>query len=169
MRASDFGVDFNPAANALRVISDTGQNLRQPFASAGAATVVDTSLTTPPAPGTTTGVTGAAYTNNDLDSATATTLYDLATVPNQVAIQSPANSGTLAATGTTTVELAGDTGFDIYSTVRGGKAVELFPYAVNGGRLYDVALFNGQFDDAGRIGSDKKLVVTDLAIPLNQL
>ena len=27
-----FGVDFNPAANALRIISNTGQNLRQPFA-----------------------------------------------------------------------------------------------------------------------------------------
>ena len=27
-----FGVDFNPAANALRIISDTGQNLRLPFA-----------------------------------------------------------------------------------------------------------------------------------------
>ena len=26
------GVDFNPAANALRIISDTGQNLRHPFA-----------------------------------------------------------------------------------------------------------------------------------------
>ena len=27
-----FGVDFNPAANALRIISNTGQNLRHPFA-----------------------------------------------------------------------------------------------------------------------------------------
>jgi hypothetical protein len=40
----DFGVDFNPAANALRVVSDTGQNLRQPFAALPmlAATVADT-------------------------------------------------------------------------------------------------------------------------------
>jgi hypothetical protein len=36
LEGSSFGVDFNPAANALRLISDTGQNLRQPF-----ATVVD--------------------------------------------------------------------------------------------------------------------------------
>jgi len=168
LSGTSFGVDFNPAANALRVISDTGQNLRQPFATAGAATVADAPLTTPPAMGTTTGVTGAAYTNNDLDAATATTLYDLATATNQVVIQSPANAGTLASTGTTSVNLAGDTGLDIYSKVRNGKTVELFPYAVNGGRLYDVVLFNGQLKDAGRIGSGN-IVVKDLAIPLNQL
>ena len=42
--AATFGVDFNPAANALRVVSNTGQNLRQPFGSEDApvgATVVD--------------------------------------------------------------------------------------------------------------------------------
>ena len=66
------------------------------------------------------------------------------------------------------MDLAGDTGFDIYSKVRAGTAVELFPYAVNAGRLYDVVLFNGQLEDAGRIGSGA-FVVTDLAIPLNQL
>lgn len=83
-------------------------------------------------------------------------------------IQSPANAGTLAATGTTEVELEGDTGFDIYSKVEDGKTVDLFPYAVNDGRLYDVVLCNGQLEDAGRIGKGK-LVVTDLAIPLHQL
>lgn len=39
-----FGVDFNPAANALQVISNTGQNLRQPFGTGAAptgATVAD--------------------------------------------------------------------------------------------------------------------------------
>lgn len=168
LEGTSFGVDFNPAANALRVISDTGQNLRQPFATAGTPTAVDGRLSTPPTVGDTTGVTGAAYTNNDLDPATATTLYDLATATNQVVIQSPANAGTLAATGTTPVDLVGDTGFDIYSKVRDGQTVELFPYAVNGGRLYDVELFNGQLEDAGRIGRGD-VVVTDIAIPLDQL
>lgn len=167
LEGEDFGVDFNPAANALRVISDTGQNLRQPFAMAG-PTVADGRLTTPPTAGTTTGVTGAAYTNNDGDAGTATTLYDLATATDQVLLQSPANAGTLAATGTTGVDLKGDTGFDIYSEVRDDKAVALFPYAVNGGRLYDVVLFTGEFEDAGQIG-DGDVEVTDLAIPLDQL
>ena len=30
LSGTSFGVDFNPAANALRIISDTGQNLRHP-------------------------------------------------------------------------------------------------------------------------------------------
>jgi hypothetical protein len=38
-------------------------------------------------------VTGAAYTNNDDDPVTATTLFVLDTSRNQVAIQSPANAG----------------------------------------------------------------------------
>jgi hypothetical protein len=167
LQGQDFGVDFNPAANALRIVSDTGQNLRQPFATAGAATVADVPLSTPPAAGPTTGVTGAAYTNNDLDPATATTLYDLATATDQVVLQSPANAGTLAATGTARVDLTGDTGFDIHSDVRDGLAGELSAYAVNGGRLYRVVLTNGQLADVGRIGG-RDLLVTDLAIPLDQ-
>ena len=52
LEGTAFGVDFNPAANALRVISDTGQNLRQPFAMPDAQTVADTALTNPmPPPG----------------------------------------------------------------------------------------------------------------------
>jgi len=63
---TNFGVDSNPAANALRVVSDNGQNLRQSFAATPlAATVADTALTDPavaPATGTVpaTGVTAAA-------------------------------------------------------------------------------------------------------------
>lgn len=73
LSGTTFGVDFNPAANALRIVSDNGQNLRQPFATAGAATVADGSLSYAP-PAVASGINGAAYTNNDLDPNTATTL-----------------------------------------------------------------------------------------------
>jgi Domain of unknown function (DUF4394) len=83
-----FGVDFNPAANALRIISNTGQNLRQPFAAPG-MTQTDGNLNypglTPINPAL--GLTGAAYTNNDLDPNTGTTLFDIDTTLNQVVIQ----------------------------------------------------------------------------------
>ena len=36
--ATAFGVDFNPAANALRIVANSGQNLRQSFANLGTAT-----------------------------------------------------------------------------------------------------------------------------------
>ena len=46
------------------------------------------------------GLTGAAYTNNDLNQpSTATTLFDIDTTLDQVVIQSPPGNGILVATG----------------------------------------------------------------------
>ncbi|MDG4767036.1 DUF4394 domain-containing protein [Solwaraspora sp. WMMD406] len=165
-----FGVDFNPAADRLRIISDAGQNLRHDVNPDG-ATIEDGTLTYPPAPETATGLSGAAYTNNDLDPATATTLFDLDTNLNQVALQSPANSGQLAATGQLGVEPHPNAGFDIYSTVRDGRTVAVQGFAAldaNGHRsLYKINILTGAADKAGNF--PKKYNVTDLALPLNQL
>lgn len=51
LQGTRFGVDFNPAANRLRVISDTGQNLRHNIddPAAPTTTTVDGTLTYPPA------------------------------------------------------------------------------------------------------------------------
>lgn len=180
LEGSNFGVDFNPAANALRIVGDTGQNLRQPFAGAtdpdapNGATVVDGRLTNPataPATGTVpaNGVSGAAYTNNDLNADTGTVLYDIDTVLDQLDIQSPANAGTLALVGKLRADAGSDAGFDIYSTVRDGRSVAVQGWAtltVNGSsRLYFVNLATGQASDRGSFGRS----VTDLAIGLNQL
>ena len=162
LEGTAFGVDFNPAANALRVVSDTGQNLRQPFATPGAPTVADTPLTTPPTAGTTTGVTAAAYTNDDLDEATATTLFVLGTATDQVAVQSPANAGTLAATGKLGVDLTGDVGFDIAGTT--GYAV-VPGTGKDAGRstLHEVSLLTGKATARGTLDA----AVTDLALKLS--
>jgi hypothetical protein len=169
LSGTSFGVDFNPAANALRIVSDNGQNLRQPFATTDgptAPTVADTSLTYPPAAAT--GITAAAYTNNDLSPDTATTLFDLDTVLDQIAIQSPANAGTLAPTGKLGADAALDAGFDIYSTVRKDKAVALTAFATIGVAgtyaLYEIDLLTGSADKQGSF----KTPVTDIAIPLGQ-
>jgi hypothetical protein len=171
---ADFAVDFNPAANALRILSDTGQNLRQPFAATPlAATVADTPLTNPavaPATGTVPalGVTGAAYTNNDLDAATATTLFDLDTALDRVAIQSPANAGTLAPTGTLPADIGSDAGFDIYSTLSDGVSDGNAAFAtveVDGERvLWSVDVLTGNAYELGVFADD----VTDLAVQLDQ-
>jgi hypothetical protein len=173
LEGDEFAVDFNPAANALRILSDTGQNLRQPFATAGAATVEDTALTNPavaPATGTVpaTGVTAAAYTNNDLDAATATSLFDLDTDLDRVALQSPANAGTLAPTGSLPADIGSDAGLDIYSTLDDGVADGNAAFAtveVDGERrLWVVDVLTGGATDLGELGSD----VSDLAIALDQ-
>ncbi len=170
-----FGVDFNPAANALRITSDTGQNLRQPFAAlpALAATVEDTPLTNPavaPATGTVDaeGVSGAAYTNNDLAATTATTLFDLDTALDRVSLQSPANAGTLAPTGNLPADIGDDAGFDIYSTLDEGATVGNSAFAAvevdDDRRLWAVDVLTGTAADLGEFDAD----VTDLAIKLDQ-
>ncbi len=119
LSGEQFGVDFNPAADALRIVSDTGQNLRAfPSATtpAGVArvtgqTIVDSTLNEAGIP--TTGVVGAAYTNNDNDPATGTTLYDIDAAADRLLVQNPPNTGTLTAVGSLQVPTRPVAGFDI--------------------------------------------------------
>lgn len=175
LAGTSFGVDFNPAANRLRVISDTGQNLRHNIDDPNGAppvdtTVVDGTLTTPPAAGATTGVTAAGYTNNDLAATTGTTLFDVNTANDTLVVQSPANAGTLAATGQITVDAGANAGFDVYSTVRNGATVDnraLAALQVGGSyRLYEVNLLTGAATSLGSFPAGTSVV--DIAIPLNQ-
>ena len=164
LHGTNFGVDFNPAADRLRIVSDQGQNLRHDLNTN--TTVADTTLTTPPA-GTTKGVTAAAYTNNDLNPDTATTLFDIGTMTDQVLIQSPANNGTLAPTGSLTVDSATNAGFDIFSTLSNGKAVSAAGFATlvapdGSTSLYSVNLLNGTATVIGKF----PLSITDLTISL---
>ena len=175
LNGQSFGVDFNPAANRLRVISDTGQNLRHNIDDpagmpAAGTTATDTMLTYPPATNAATGVTGAGYTNNDLDPGTATTLFDIDSNLDQTAVQSPANAGALAPTGKLLVDAASSVGFDVYSGLRDGTTVSNTGFAtlkVNGrSSLYQIGLLTGSAKLAGAFPSRQQVV--DLAIQLNQ-
>lgn len=169
-----FGVDFNPAANALRIVSDTGQNLRQPFAADNPnlpdePTVADGRLSYPPAAPSAAGISGAAYTNNDLNADTGTVLHDIDTMLDLLAIQSPANAGTLAAVGKLRADAGPDAGFDIYSTVRDGRSVAVQGWATltvgGSSRVFFVNPATGQASDRGTF----RMPVSDIAIGLNQL
>ena len=148
-----------------------GQNLRHPFATL--VTVEDTDLVypaTPTTPATTgLGVTGAAYTNNDLDANTATTLFDIDSQRNQVVIQSPPNAGVLTATGSLTVDADTPVGFDIYSRLQKGATVKNTAFAslVVGGvsRFYSVKLLTGK---ALPIGGAFPVPMADIAVALKQ-
>jgi len=170
LTGTSFGVDFNPAADRLRIVGDDGQNLRHNVNAPG-TTVVDGTLNyvagTPAV-----GVTGAAYTNNDLDATTATTLYNIDSSLDQVTIQSPPNNGSLAPTGKLTVDTAASVGFDIYSTIRENVTVEVQALAnlsaSNGFlSLYSIKLPTGKATLRGTFKNWDKVV--DIAIPLNQL
>jgi hypothetical protein len=175
LAGSRFGVDFNPAANRLRVISDAGQNLRHNLDDpmgmpAAGKTAADGTLTYPPMTAPATGVTAAAYTNNDLDPATATTLFDLDTSLDQISVQSPANAGSLAPTGKLGVDAGSSAGFDIYSPRRGGKATAATALAtLQVGQkygLYKVDLLTGTAKAVGTFPSRQQVV--DLAIQVDQ-
>ena len=178
LNGTSFGVDFNPAANRLRVVSNTGQNLRHNLDDATATmpplagkTMMDANLNVPPA--TTTpvlGIAGAAYTNNDLDPNTATTLFDLDTAADQISVQSPANGGALAPTGKLLVDAGPVAGFDIYSRTSLGATQGNHGFAsisvLARYSFYKVSLLTGK---ASRVGSFRPSdQVADIAIPLAQ-
>jgi Domain of unknown function (DUF4394) len=168
-----FGVDFNPAADRLRIISDNGQNLAHnvnPPPAPGGVTAVNTTLNYP-APVNiplATGVTGAAYTNNDLSDTTGTTLFDIDTVLNQVVIQSPPGQGELVAVGSLTVDPNTAVGFDIYTDLKDNAAFKNRGFAslvVSGvSGFYRISLLTGQAISIGTFS----VPVIDIAIPIYQ-
>ncbi|MGW6966424.1 DUF4394 domain-containing protein [Streptomyces zaomyceticus] len=170
LQGRHFGVDFNPAANRLRVISDTGQNLRHNIDDPAApkTTTVDGTLTNPTMPPSTAlGVTGAAYTNNDLDATTATTLFDIDTTNDRVSLQSPANAGTLAPTGNLGVNAGPSAGFDIYYQASDGSNRGFAALSTGGKqRFYKVNILNGKATLVGDFPAGRQVV--DVALPLNQ-
>jgi hypothetical protein len=88
--ATEFGFDFNPTVDRIRVTSDAGVNLRlNPNDGTVAAT-------DPAINGGTTKLDGVAYTNNE-QNATATTLYGLDASSSKIYRSTNANLGTYAA------------------------------------------------------------------------
>jgi hypothetical protein len=176
LAGTSFGVDFNPAADALRIISDTGQNLRHPFAAGATQFITQMDLSLNNAGATALGVTGAAYTNNDLDANTGTTLFDIDTTLDQVSLQSPPNNGSLVATGKLILDADTPVGFDNYTQLRKGVAVANTAFAtlvVNGTTgFYRVNLFTGTATLIDYFSRDKpddfSDPVIDIAIPLDQ-
>jgi hypothetical protein len=168
LSGTTFGVDFNPAADRLRVTSDTGQNLRHNLNDH--TTIADMPLTLNGA--TAKGVTAAAYTNNDLNPDTVTTLVDLDTLNDQVALQAPANNGTQNPTGKLTVDATLNAGADIFADLSGGKTVSntafaaFVPTGVTKASFYTFDILTGM---AMKVGDFPSIApVTDVAVDLDK-
>ncbi len=106
LSGASFGFDFNPTVDRLRVVSDTGQNLRL-NPDTGAVVAVDTALN-PGAP----HVVASAYTNN-FAGATTTTLYAIDSTTDQLLIQNPPNAGLLSMGLPLGADVSDAVGFDI--------------------------------------------------------
>jgi len=154
-----FGVDFNPVADRLRIVSDTEQNLRVDPGT-GALAGTDTALAYVAGDvnaGQNPNVMAAAYTNNMHPPAPATTLYVIDTERDVLArlggvdgVPSP-NTGELRTVG----PLGFDAGSDVasYDIAPDGTSLALLTGA--GGAnpsLYSVSLATGSAVLIGRVG-----------------
>ena len=107
LQGTEFGMDFNPTGPvALRIVSNTGQNIRVTDLTTGAATA-DTALN-----GAGTSAVGAAYTDS-LPGAGTTKLYILDAAADRLRVQDPPNTGTVVDVGPLGVDIGDVAGFDI--------------------------------------------------------
>jgi hypothetical protein len=132
-----FAVDFNPVADRLRVISNTGQSLR--INADTGATTTDGAIN---AAGALPIVTGAAYTNS-FAGTTATSLFDIDTAADTLALQNPPNDGTLSNVGALGVNANGDVAFDIAGGTNGLALAALRTSAGGPSSLYRIDLVTG--------------------------
>jgi hypothetical protein len=146
-------VDFNPVPNALRLTSMTstgGANLRI-TGPALATTLIDGALST--------GLAAVAYSNNDTDPATGTTIYGIDAAAGTLLTAADPNTGqytTIGSLGLGTA-LANTVGFDIVTV--GGMNMAFLQAAMGSGvsRLYTVNLSTGAATLVGNIGGARQL------------
>ncbi len=110
LSGTDFGFDFNPTVDRIRIISNTGQNLRYNPNDPSLPVTVDGSLN----PGSPT-ITAAAYSNN-FAGATSTMLFDIDVATDKLYLQSPPNNGGLVEIGNLNYNIDAANGFDIGGT-----------------------------------------------------
>jgi hypothetical protein len=162
LAGTNYTVDFNPAADRLRVISDTGQSLRINVVTGATTTDGNINRTVPAV------VVAGAYASN-FAGTTTTTLYDLDSASDVLAIQNPPNDGTLADVGALGVDLTGQNAFDIAGGDNGLALAALRVGLTGPFSLYNINLATGAATlrgtaAAAQIGGAAGPVINDIAI-----
>lgn len=165
LAGTEFGVDFDPVSDRLRVVSDTGQNLRVNVDNG--TTFTDASLTS--GGSARAGITGAAY-SNAFGSACRTALYYIDTSTDELLTTADPASGVLTSVGPLGVDASAVGDFEIATdtTSNTGYAV-----LVVGGvpTSYSISLQNGAAAATGtgavtRLDSGELVRDTAIAPPL---
>ena len=143
-------IDFNPTVDRIRLVTNTGQNLRlNPENGAVAAT--DGSVAS------TSSIAGVAYTNSK-SGASSTILYDLDMTAGKLFKQDPPNNGTLVEVGSLGITFTGQAAFDINPD----NSVALVAATKDSkNNLYKLDLSTGKTTNIGSLSQK----VIDLAIP----
>lgn len=164
---SDFGIDFNPTVDRLRIVTSNGLNFRV-NPNTGAAIDGNSSIMGINPDGSinggTTTVNATAYTNS-APNVTATTQYTLDSVTNTLFIQNPPNNGTQTSPLTVTLngtplDFSSVNGFDIPSGVNvsasntpaTGQAFAVLTVGSTTG-LYAIELSTGAATLIGTVGA----------------
>ena len=167
-----FGFDFNPVVDRIRIVSNTGQNLRA-HPDTGVIAFTDTSIAYAvgdAGDGTVATVSGSAYTNSVSPAPLATTLYNIDSKRDTLVTQNPPNNGTLNTVGALGVNVTEVVGFDI---AQNGAAYGAFQLKLKFGKsarafLYNVNLETGTVTQVGKIGGPYPVSAITALGPLAQ-
>lgn len=178
LSGSDFGVDFNPAADfggasSLRIVSNTNQNLAVNVDTGAVTVATDVFYLS----GGSRNIVGEAYSNsigggnpNGLNGAgnpngTGTTQYAIDSGTDGLVIQA-FNAGTLTPVGSLGVDSTADLGFDIFTNGIGNNQAfaTIDVDGNNTSNLYSIDLGTGAATDLGMINGG--LLVPHLSAPI---
>jgi len=148
LNGTEFGVDFNPVVDRLRVVSDTGQNLRVNVDTG--ATITDGNLNVNGAARS--GVTDAAYTAN-FASTCRTALFYIDTITDNLLTTADPNAGIVSVVGPLGVDASTSGGFEISTATDGTNTALLALNASTSANLYSINLSTGATSSLGAIAS----------------
>lgn len=144
-----FSLDFNPVPDRLRVISDSGQNLR--INVDNGVTISDGAISP-----SSTVAAGAAYINS-VAGTPSTALYVIDAASDGLNLQSPPNDGVQVRLGSLGVDVDATAGFDILPFGRSNSGIAaLRSGGVTG--LYQIDLTSGAASLIGAIGGNPTIV-----------
>lgn len=153
LSGANFGFDFNPAVDRIRVTSDDDQDLRL-NPNNGAVAAIDGTLTyttTDTNTGKNPNIFASAYTNN-VPGPASTVLYDLDSNLDVLVTQNPPNSGTLNTVGPLGMDVTAVGGFDIVGANTAFAALAPTGGEANTTNLYTINLSTGAATMVGAIG-----------------
>ena len=147
------GFDFNPTVDRIRLVTNTGQNLRL-NPETGAVAAVDVAINGGMSP----KIESVAYTNNTAGS-TATVLYNIDSQTDKLYKQDPPNNGTLVEVGALGTDISMSAGFDINPS---GDVALTAVMVSSKWELHQIDLMTGKLTKLGDLPAGN---ITGLAIP----
>ena len=154
-----YGINFDPVADVLRVVSDAGRNLRVSPVT-GQVLNVDAALAYAPGDshfGVNPKVVGIAYTNSFV-GATATRLFGVDSSLDNLVAQDPPDGGLLHTVGPLGFNTSATAGLDISGATGVAYAALNADIGVFLSGLYTIDLSNGSAKLVGTIGSGGPLI-----------